>query len=81
VHGAARPGPAKVCEHAFVVKDGRYLALRPAFVDEHSVHTPNGLDLVGRAGYQDDSIRLKALLAPAQQLTLRLSLFVDQLPP
>ena len=81
VHGAARPGPPEIGQRAFIVQDGGDLAFGPTFVDEHSVHAPNVLDLVGRAGYQDDAVGLEALLTATRELALRLPLFVDKLPP
>ena len=63
VDSAARPGPPEIGQRAFIVQDGGDFAFGPTFVDEHSVHAPNGFDLVIGPGYQDDAVGLEALLS------------------
>src|SRR3546814_5255624 len=70
MHGAARPGSAKVGDDAAGVQEVRDFPLRSALLDEGAIDPPDRLRLLGRAGHKHHAVGLDALVLASCELAL-----------
>src|SRR3546814_7597982 len=78
MHGAARPGSAKVGDDAAGVQEVRDFPLRSALLDEGAIDPPDRLRLLGRAGHKHHAVGLDALVLASCELALGCTTLIDQ---